>query len=92
MSTSIEAMLGRALRGEQPQQVRKPVRKNFSAPQYHRYKTTYIYSVQESYGGPRIRVEYSLPTFNSTEVQQYAEQKMAECGYTNAVLLDVVKS
>lgn len=91
-TTAIEAQLRAALRGEALPQFRKTIRKDFNPPHHHPYKTTYIYSVQEAWGGPRFHVEFSLNTFNETEVQQYAQRMIAERGYINVVLLDKVKS
>lgn len=93
MSNDIEAALRAALNGQPlPKSKNATIRKNFAPPSFHRHQVTFKYSVQEAWGGPRFVIDVSKDTFIHDEVKQKAAALIAEKGYTNVVLLDVIQS
>lgn len=93
MAYDIETLLRDALNGTPlPKSKNATIRKNFSAPAFHRHRITLKYSVQESWGGPRFVLDVSQDTFIHEEVKRKAEKLIEEKGYKNVVLLDVIKS
>lgn len=93
MQYDIEEALRSALNGvPMPKSKNATIRKNFSPPAFHRHQTTVKYSVQESWGGPRFILEVTEDTFIREEVKRKAETIIANKGYQNVVLLDVIQS
>lgn len=93
MTYNIEEALRSALNGvPMPKSKNSTIRKNFAPPSFHRHQTTFKYSVQESYGGPRFILEVTDDTFIREDVKRKAENLITEKGYTNVVLLDVIQS
>lgn len=93
MSYDIESALIAALNGAPlPKSPNATIRKNFSSPSYHRHKTTFVYSVQESWGGPRFKFEHSENTFIREDVKRKSEEAINHHGYINVVLLDIIQS
>ena len=93
MSYDVESALRAALNGQPlPKSKNATIRKNFAPPSFHRHQITYEYSVQESWGGPRFKIQVSDDTFIREDVKRKAEKLIAAKGYTNVVLLDVIQS